>query len=166
MYYHLTQMVPVMKVNEGLKSYESFKSAFCVVIQEQPDTESELIQDNIGSNNKVAFRSIDNATDRSNLIKAAIKIAKNKDIHVLMEDVLSEDSYKPHSLSKNQRELLSIHKRLNHEVSIKDIQLLAAAGYFPKRLATCNRPQCCECHFGKAHKKAWRSKSQETNHIL
>ena len=154
MCYHPTQMVPVMKVNEELKSYESFKSAFCSIIQEQPDRESKIVQDNIVPNDKVAFRSIEDTSDRSNLIKAATKIAKNKDIHVSIEDVQSKDSHKPHSLSKNQRELLSIHNRLNHEVSIKDTQLLAAAGYFPKRLATCSRPQCCECHFGKAHRKA------------
>jgi len=55
---------------------------------------------------------------------------------------------------------------LNHEVSIKDIQLLAAAGYFPKYLASCNRPQCCECHFRKACKNAWKFKLQNTNQIL
>jgi hypothetical protein len=99
-YYHPTQMVPVMKVNEGLKSYKSFKSAFCSIIQEQSDRESEPIQDNTGSNDKVAFRSIEDTNDRSNLLKAATKIAKNKDIHVSIEDILNEDSHKPHSLSK------------------------------------------------------------------
>ena len=101
MCYHPTQMVPVMKVNEGLKSYKSFKSAFCSIIQEQPDRESKIVQDNIVPNDKVAFRSIEDTSDRSNLIKAATKIAKNKDIHVSIEDVQSKDSHKPHSLSKN-----------------------------------------------------------------
>ena len=49
---------------------------------------------------------------------------------------------------------------------MKGTQLLAAASYFPKRLSTCDRPQCCNCHFGKVRKKAWRSKSKSTEQIL
>ena len=165
MHYHPTQMVPVMKVNEGLHSHETFKTAFCTIIQEQLDEEPDPIQDNTASNDKVAFRSIDNTDDHRNLLKAATKIAKNKDMHVSIEDI-NQEFHKPHSLSKAQRELLSIHNKLNHEVPIKDMKLLAAAGHFPKRLASCDRPQCCECHFGKARKKAWRSKSQTADQIL
>ena len=35
---------------------------------------------------------------------------------------------------------------------MKDIQLLAAVGYFPKRLSQCDRPQCGSCQFGKSIK--------------
>ena len=105
------------------------------------------------SNDKVAFCSIDNTNDHNNLLKAATKIAKNTNLHVSIEDV-KQGFYKTHSLSKVQRELLSIHNKLNHEVPLKDTQLLVAAGYFLKRLASCDRPQCCECHFRKAQKKA------------
>ena len=43
------------------------------------------------------------------------------------------------TLLKDQIELLKIHERYNHVISITGIELLAAVGYFPKRLLNCTR---------------------------
>ena len=59
-----------------------------------------------------------------------------------------------------------MHNKLSHQLSIKDIQLLAAAGHFPKRLSQCDRPQCSACQFGKSQKKPWRSRSSHDEKIL
>ena len=115
----------------------------------------------------LAFKSTLDVDEKNNLIKAVAKISKNKDAHVLAEGVISQgESFKPHPSSKVQRELLSIHNELNHEVPMKATHLLAASSYFPKLLASCDRLKCGAHRFGKAHKKSWKSKSKKKAHIL
>ena len=47
-----------------------------------------------------------------------------------------------------------------------DIQLLTAAGHFPKRLSKCVRPVCTTCYYGKVRKKPLRSKGKNNKAIL
>ena len=75
------------------------------------------------------------------LLQATNKIARNKDIRVLLNNVINSNFLcKPRILSKVESELLSIHNKLNHQLLIKDIQLLAAVKYLPKRLFKCDCP--------------------------
>ena len=70
------------------------------------------------------------------------------------------------TLDKNQLELLQLHERFNHVISIADLQLLAAAGHFPKRLSTCTSPVCTTCCHGKVRSKPWISKGKRDKAIL
>ena len=69
------------------------------------------------------------------------------------------------TLSEDQQELLAIHEKANHSISMRDIQALAARGQLPKRLSVCVRPVCSSCLFGKAHRRPWRHKSKVKHHI-
>ncbi len=57
-----------------------------------------------------------------------------------------------------QAELLAWHYRLGHSPFAK-IRQMAARGDLPAYLSTCKVPRCAACMFGKATKRAWRSKS-------
>jgi hypothetical protein len=63
----------------------------------------------------------------------------------------------------DQSELMRWHYRLGH-LPFANIQLMAAQGEIPKRLASCKIPKCQSCLYGKATKKPWRNKGQ-TNKI-
>ena len=56
-------------------------------------------------------------------------------------------------------ELLRIHQKLNH-LPFKTIQLMAASGYYSKRLVGCHVPRCSACLFGKSARRPWRTKAQ------
>ena len=134
--------MPVIKVNTGIKNYCNVQSSFCSLIHDNPKIQGEVTSEKSSTLDKIALRTTSNQEEQKILLQAANKIARNKDIRVLLEDVINSNSpYKPRVLSKVQRELLSIHNKLNHQLSMKDIQLLAAAEYFPKRLSQCDRPQ-------------------------
>jgi len=57
------------------------------------------------------------------------------------------------NLSKVQQQLLRAHYRLGH-LGFEAIQALARSGILPKHLATCPKPICSSCQFGKAHRTA------------
>ena len=69
------------------------------------------------------------------------------------------------SLSQDQLELLRIHERCNHVISIDDIQLLTAAKN-PNLLATCPRQACATYCYGSSHRKSWRDKGHHNNDII
>ena len=46
-------------------------------------------------------------------------------------------------------ELLRLHEKHNHVISIEDLQLLEEACHFPKLLSKCARPACATCFYGK-----------------
>ena len=54
--------------------------------------------------------------------------------------------------------LLHWHYRLGH-LSFKVLQQMAQRGAIDKALATCAIPQCSACLYGKATKRAWRTKA-------
>ncbi len=57
-----------------------------------------------------------------------------------------------------QAELLAWHYRLGHTPFAK-IKQMAARGDLPRNIATCKTPKCAACLYGKATRRAWRSKS-------
>jgi GAG-pre-integrase domain len=54
-------------------------------------------------------------------------------------------------------ELLGWHHRLSH-ISMNRLQRMTTQGFLPKRLATCRLPICQSCTYGKATRRAWRTK--------
>ena len=54
-------------------------------------------------------------------------------------------------------ELLMAHHRFQH-ISFSKLQEMARQGILPRRLAHCKIPSCSACLYGKATKRAWRSK--------
>ena len=118
--------------------------------------------------NGVALRAINHETHVSKYVDAAELIAKNADLEDKLTKIQQEVRHicTKDTLTKDQIELLQIHERFNHVISIADIQLLAAAGHFPKRLSTCTRPACATCYYGKARRKPWRSKGKNNKAIL
>jgi hypothetical protein len=61
-------------------------------------------------------------------------------------------------------EFLSYHQKFNH-VSPKKIQAMAKRGMLPRRLFTCPVPLCTACLYGKAKKRAWRSKPSDIDEV-
>lgn len=59
-------------------------------------------------------------------------------------------------------ELLRLHHRFHH-ISFNRLQLMAKAGIFPRRLATCAVPVCSACLYGKKTKRPWRPKQAKTD---
>ena len=56
-----------------------------------------------------------------------------------------------------EAELLMAHHRFQH-ISFSKLQEMARQGILPKKLAHCKIPSCSACLYGKATKRAWRSK--------
>ena len=59
--------------------------------------------------------------------------------------------------STPEAELLMAHHRFQH-ISFSKLQEMARQGIHPQRLAHCKIPSCSTCLYGKATKRAWRSK--------
>ena len=70
--------------------------------------------------------------------------------------VIPEDEDVQYSTA--QAELLAWHYRLGHSPFAK-IRQMSARGDLPAYLSTCKIPKCAACMYGKATKRAWRSKS-------
>ena len=164
-------LVPVLNVNLGIKNFESFNVAFHNVIQGDALLSDDLFTFDTDEDDEitgVALRSIDEKAHLSKYLDAADIIAKNADLEdkllQIQQDV--KQICTKDTLDRNQRELLQLHECFNHVISITDLQLLAAAGHFPKRLSTCTRPACATCCYGKARKKPWRSKGKHNKAIL
>ena len=45
------------------------------------------------------------------------------------------------------------------------IHQMAKEGHYPASIATCDRPVCVACIYGRAHKKPWRTKGKERKSI-
>jgi len=61
-------------------------------------------------------------------------------------------------------EFLCYHQKFNH-VSLKKIQAMAKRGMLPRRLGNCPVPLCTACLYGKAKKRAWRSKPSDMDEV-
>ena len=59
--------------------------------------------------------------------------------------------------STAEAELLMAHHRFQH-ISFSKLQEMARQGILPGNLAHCKIPSCSACLYGKATKRAWRSK--------
>lgn len=66
------------------------------------------------------------------------------------------------NVPEDQRTLLHWHHRLGHVAAAK-LRTLAELGWIPRRLANCRLPMCPECRYGKAHRRPWRTKGQQSN---
>ena len=82
-------------------------------------------------------------------------IQKNLDLEDKLTQVREETKCigTSESLNKDKTELLRLHEMHNHIIFTADLQLLSAAGHFPKRLYKCARSACATSSYGKAHKK-------------
>ena len=70
--------------------------------------------------------------------------------------------------STPEAELLMVHHRFQH-ISFSKLQEMARQGILPQRLAQCKIPSCSACLYGKATKRAWRSKQErqsQRNQVL
>ena len=61
--------------------------------------------------------------------------------------------------STPEAELLMAHHRFQH-ISFSKLQEMACQGILPRRLVQCKIPTCSACLYGKAMKRAWRSKQE------
>ena len=62
--------------------------------------------------------------------------------------------------STPEAELLMAHHRFQH-ISFSKLQEMACQGILPRRLAQCKITSCSVCLYGKATKRAWRSKQEK-----
>ena len=69
-------------------------------------------------------------------------------------------------LSNDQAEMLRIHKRCIHTLSIAYIKFLSASVKFTSLLSKCTRPICATCCCGLAQRKTWKSKGKNNKGTL
>ena len=77
-------------------------------------------------------------------------VIEEEDTSVIIDE---EDRQK----STPEAELLMAHHRFQH-ISFSKVQEMARQGILPRRLAHYKIPSCSTCLYGKATKRAWRSK--------
>ena len=77
-------------------------------------------------------------------------VIKDDDTSILVDE---EDR----QASTPEAELLIAHYRFQH-ISFSKLQEMARQGILPRKLAHCKIPSCSACLYGKATKRAWRSK--------
>ena len=77
-------------------------------------------------------------------------VIEDDDTSVIIDE---EDRQK----STPEAEILMAHHRFQH-ISFSKLQEMARQGILPKKLAHCKIPSCSACLYGKATKRAWRSK--------
>ena len=77
-------------------------------------------------------------------------VIEDEDTSVIIDE---EDRQK----STPEAELLMAHHCFQH-ISFSKLQEMARQGILPKKLAHCKIPSCSACLYGKATKRAWRSK--------
>jgi hypothetical protein len=73
------------------------------------------------------------------------------------QGVLSTESDTP--MDNDKDEMYRRHVRAGH-LSFSKIRAMARRGEVPGKLAKCASPMCAACQFGKATRKAWRTKAQ------
>ena len=86
--------------------------------------------------------------------------------HILeshLETVFHDASAKPTETEDQDTltpttELLRLHYRLGH-LPFSQLRSMAATGFLPKRLLQARIPKCAACMYGKATRRAWRSKA-------
>ena len=103
------------------------------------------------------LRSIDSERHLSQCKDAAEIIKHNEDLENKLLKVQEEARRigTTSIISKDQLELLKIHDRHNHVMSVVDMQLLATTGIFPKRIYKYTRPTCATCCYGADQCKPW-----------
>ena len=72
--------------------------------------------------------------------------------------VIEDEEERQHTTAAS--EFLSFHQKFGH-ILPKKIQVMARRGILPRRLATCPIPVCTACMYGKAARRAWRSKTTD-----
>lgn len=72
------------------------------------------------------------------------------------QTVTHDESFVPEDKSA---ELLMWHQRYGH-VSFKRIRMMAESGIIPRRLANARVPACTACLYGKATRRAWRTRAE------
>ena len=72
-------------------------------------------------------------------------------VHIIPEDEEVQDK-------SSQSDFLAWHYRLGH-IAFEKMRLMAGQGDLPAAFQECRVPKCAACLFGKARKRAWRSKS-------
>jgi GAG-pre-integrase domain len=77
--------------------------------------------------------------------------AANQTAHIIPEDEEVQ-------MKTTQADFLAWHYRLGH-LSFEKIRQMAVRGDLPAALRDCRVPKCAACMFGKARKRAWRSKA-------
>jgi hypothetical protein len=82
------------------------------------------------------------------------------DLNIVAEEQIHVQD-KTHSLEPTM-ELLHWHYRLGH-LPFKNLQEMAKRKLLPSSLSKCKVPTCAACLYGKATKRAWRSKSKPGN---
>ena len=73
---------------------------------------------------------------------------------------------KTRTLTKDQKELIRHHIRLNHVKYITDMQLITASGNLQKLLYTCKRPAFDTCYYRIAHINTFRRKGNTNEDIF
>jgi hypothetical protein len=80
------------------------------------------------------------------------------------QDVQMKEDEVTECIANRTAELLHIHHRMGH-APFKKLQEMAKQGALPTRLRNCPIPTCAACLYGKASKKAWRSKPTNQTHV-
>ena len=177
--------VPALLVNTGAKNFQRYQIAFNSIVQKenmQVDSDFEpnrkekksspilVSQESPAEPDEyIGLEQDKHIVQQYNNMRHEFLDAKDEGTKRLKTFAMSADKfnneYSVNTLLKDQQELLDIHEKANHCISIKELQLMAKEGNLPNRLSTCNPPLCPSCLYGKAHKQPWRTKGKHRHHI-
>ena len=167
----LAARVPAMPINRGTKSYQAFCSemnkifpapkseCYAMPTQQVDDDESASFsrvvnEDLLAKQHAQILDAVQQTPDQEEAMESTLGVDFSKFSPEQLNEIFCQKT-----LSSDQEELLALHEKTNHCVSMQDIQTLAIKGHLPQRLALCPHPVCSGCLFGKAHKRPWRYKS-------
>ena len=159
----VSSTIPVLRTASGFRNFSAF---MCQIVETQnyaafPSAMSE------SENN------VDDPDDSDDSDDSDNETMKNEGEHVprplnehtffpFDDDVTKHKVAPPNvvddpTLPADEYSLLEWHYRLNH-ASFDQIKYLATLGILPKKLQDCRTPKCPACIYGKATKRAWRTK--------
>ena len=164
--------VPALPINQGTNVYTAFTTEVHKIFKppdptayvfdtrmETSTTDEEWIHVRDGLNIEAQHQKVLDAVKNLPDKESAMESIMGVDFSKFSPEQLAE-IFNTKTLNADQQELLAIHEKANHSISMRDIQALAAAGHLPKKLSLCSRPVCSSCLFGKAHRRPWRHKSK------
>jgi hypothetical protein len=168
-----TRTVPLdPKSNIGImRSAPGFQrfSAFCSEVSDYDDEvalNSHLILDDEDENPDNGYHDQGHAPVPTTTSKEEVHLIPNdeepklqREDSIVLDGIESLPEVEEPSNISDQGLLMRWHVRLGH-LSFKRLKCLAWQGVLPKKLVKVETPICIACKYGKATRKAWRSRSE------
>ena len=159
--------VAVMMTKSGIKRYSVFATSVrsmeqdisCFVATGVPECDPAVVTDDEGSTS--------GTDDGESTTSTGLQEEDRPMVAADFEDqprVRNVSVEREIPLERDKDELYRMHVRMGH-LSFAKIRAMAGRGEVPRRLARCPSPMCAACKYGKATRKAWRTKAKSRHTV-